>query len=184
MNTNQKFPGNGSPVPVLVIIGLGFALVNWLLSDDDTEKKSETAPANAETENRRKKAETPPKNHVFRLSPAQIPVEPDIIPIHSAPAPIFPPAVAPVPKISASAPAPQNAVAQTTPPPIKRKIVTRQDMETIFQRGSRGLTRTAAVEALKSLGFGKTAAYSALSPDGRFSASLQFAPDGMITWKN
>src|SRR5208282_6351311 len=75
MNTNQKFPGNGSPVPVLVIIGLGFALVNWLLSDDDTEKKPETTPANTETENRRKEAETPPKTSAFRPIPAEIPAK-------------------------------------------------------------------------------------------------------------
>src|SRR5208282_4625150 len=91
MNTNQKFPGNGSPVPVLVIIGLGFALVNWLLSDDDTEKKPETAPADAIAERRRKEAETP----AFRPSPAEIPAKPAIVPIHSAPAPVFPSAVIP-----------------------------------------------------------------------------------------
>jgi hypothetical protein len=38
--------------------------------------------------------------------------------------------------------------------------------------------------ALKKLGFGKTAAYDALSEDGRFSAWLQYAPDGIITWTN
>jgi hypothetical protein len=55
-------------------------------------------------------------------------------------------------------------------------------LATVFQRGARALTRTAAVVALKKLGFGKTAAYDALSMDGRFSAWLQFAPDGIITW--
>jgi hypothetical protein len=73
-------------------------------------------------------------------------------------------------------------VAQTAPPPIKKKFVTREDLATVFHHGARALNRTAAVAALKSLGFGKTAAYSALSPDGRFSAWLQFAPDGIITW--
>jgi len=53
---------------------------------------------------------------------------------------------------------------------------------TVFQRGARALTRTAAVAALKNLGFGKTAAYAALTPDGRFSAWLQYAPDGIISW--
>jgi hypothetical protein len=37
--------------------------------------------------------------------------------------------------------------------------------------------------ALKSLGCGKLAAYEALSADGQFSVWLQFAPDGMISWK-
>jgi hypothetical protein len=195
MNTNQKFPGNGSPVPVLVIIGLGFALVNWLLSDDDTEKKPETTPANTETENRRKEAETPPKTSAFRPIPAEIPAKPAIIPIHSAPAPIFPPAVAPVPavippysvppvpKVSAPVPASQKIAAQIPPPPIKKKFVTREDLATVFHRGARGLTRPAAVAALKKRGFGKTAAYDALLEDGRFSAWLQCAPDGIITWK-
>jgi len=36
--------------------------------------------------------------------------------------------------------------------------------------------------ALKTLGFGKTAAYAALSPDGRFSAWLKCSPDGIMTW--
>jgi hypothetical protein len=189
MNTNQKFPGNGSPVPVLVIIGLGFALVNWLLSDD-TENKPETAPANTETENRRKEAETP----VFRQIPAEIPAKPAIIPIHSAPAPVFPPAVAPVPaiipsfsvppvpKVSAPVPAPQKIAAQIPPPPIKKKFVTHEDLATVFDRGARGLTRPAAVAALKRLGFGKSAAYDALAVGGRFADWLQFAPDGTITW--
>ena len=195
MNTNQKFPGNGSPVPVLVIIGLGFALVNWLLSDDDTEKKPETTPANTEAENRRKESETPPKTPAFRPIPAEIPANPAIVPIHSAPAPVFPPAVAPVsaiiqpfsvspvPKVSAPVPAPQKIAAQIPSPPIKKKFVTREDLATVFHQGARGLTRTAAVATLKRLGFGKSAAYDALSPDGRFSAWLQCAPDGIITWK-
>jgi hypothetical protein len=55
-------------------------------------------------------------------------------------------------------------------------------MATIFQRGARALTKTAAVAALKQISFGKSAAYAALTPDGRFSDWLQFAPDGIITW--
>jgi hypothetical protein len=52
---------------------------------------------------------------------------------------------------------------------------------TVTHSGKRALTRTAAVAALKTLGFGKTAAYKALSMDGRFVTLLQFAPDGTIT---
>jgi hypothetical protein len=55
-------------------------------------------------------------------------------------------------------------------------------MATVFHHGARALTRTAAVTALKGRGFGKSAAYDALSEDGRFAAWLQFAPDGIITW--
>jgi hypothetical protein len=61
--------------------------------------------------------------------------------------------------------------------------VAREDLSTIFNNGSRTLSRTAAVAALKGLGFGKTAAYKALSMDGRFASLLQFAPDGIIAWK-
>jgi hypothetical protein len=62
--------------------------------------------------------------------------------------------------------------------------VTREDLTAIFNRGTRALTRTAAVAALKALGFGKTAAYKALSMDGRFAPLLQFAPNGIITLKS
>jgi hypothetical protein len=88
-----------------------------------------------------------------------------------------------VSKVEVTVPAPQKIVAQLPPlPPIKRKTVGREDMANVFQRGTRSFSRTDAVAALKRLGFGKTAAYSALSPDGRFSAWLQCAPDGIITW--
>jgi hypothetical protein len=40
-----------------------------------------------------------------------------------------------------------------------------------------------AVKALKRLHFGKSAAYEALSPNGRFADWLQVAPDGIITWR-
>jgi hypothetical protein len=193
MNTNQKFPGNGSPVPVLVIIGLGFALVNWFLSDDDTERKPEIAPANTESENRRKEAETIQKNPASRTILAEIPAKPANVAIYSAPAPGFPPAVAPVPAIispfsvlpvsKVSVLFPSQKITAKIPPPIKRKFVTREHLANIFHYGARPLTRTAAVAALKRLGFGKTAAYSALLEDGRFSAWLQFTPDGLITWK-
>jgi hypothetical protein len=66
----------------------------------------------------------------------------------------------------------------TTP---KRKRINRKHMENIFQHVE--LTLTEAVSALKNLGFGKSAAYEALSADGQFSDWLQFAPDGMISWK-
>jgi hypothetical protein len=75
-------------------------------------------------------------------------------------------------------------VTAAAPLPISKKFVTRADLATIFDNGARSLSRTAAVTALKRLGFGKTAAYSALSPDGRFNAWLICASDGMITWEN
>jgi hypothetical protein len=75
-------------------------------------------------------------------------------------APSIPSAPAPVPRapsVSASMqsviPAMKIAVQAPLPPPIKKKFVTREDLATIFQRGARALTRTAAVAALKNLGF-------------------------------
>jgi len=149
-------------------------VLKCLLSDNDTEKKSEKAPADTETEFRRKEEETAQKIPIFPTIPAEIPAKPAIVSVSSAPKPFIPPvSVASVPKIPAT---------QAPPPPIKKKFVRRDDLAAVFQRGARELTRTAAVAALKKIGFGKTAAYAALMPDGRFSAWLQFAPDGIITW--
>jgi hypothetical protein len=80
------------------------------------------------------------------------------------------PAALPVPTVSAPA----------FPPLGKDRAIMREDLAAIFK--NRGLTRMAAVSALKALGFGKTAAYNALSMDGRFAECLRFAPDGIITW--
>ena len=111
----------------------------------DTEKKPETAPANNGTERHRKETETA----VFRPIPPEIPVKP---------------AAAPVP-----AQAPQKTAPQI-PLPAQKKFIAWEDLANIFRRGARALTRTAAVAALKNLGFGKTEAYDALLEDGRFSA--------------
>ena len=67
-------------------------------------------------------------------------------------------------------------------PPQKRRIVLREDLARVFQHGARSLYRIDAVTELQRLGFGKTAAYEALSPDGRFALWLQIAPDGIIAW--
>lgn len=104
-------------------------------------------------------------------APAQVIVPP--IPAFSAPKIPIPKPLSAIPIITAQV---------LLPPP--RKTIMREDMANIFNRGARALTRKAAVAALKVLGFGKTAAYGALSPDGRFAAWLQFAPDGIITWKS
>jgi hypothetical protein len=65
----------------------------------------------------------------------------------------------------------------------RKKAITRENMAEIFYRGGRNLDRKAAVAALMALGFGKSAAYEALSPDGRFSDSLYCTPGGIVTWK-
>ncbi len=120
-------------------------------------------------ERRRKEAET----FVFRPIPAEIPVKPAAAPV---------PAI--IPLFSMPAQAPQKIAPLISLPPIKKKFVTREDLATVFQRGARALSRQNAVAALKNLCFGKTAAYDALSEDGRFSDWLDFAPDGIITWKS
>ena len=61
----------------------------------------------------------------------------------------------------------------------KRNLLHAKTWRQYSTKAHAALTRTAAVAALKNLGFGKSAAYDALSADGRFSAWLQFAPDGI-----
>jgi hypothetical protein len=181
-------PALAAAAPSLIIGGGicvgGYFLLKWLFTADE-EKKPEAVPATAATE---RPALVVPSfsagNSVQNRSvPANSGGKPNVTPApaivsaNSAPAaskiPIPPPSAIPAMKI-----APQ------IPLPAPKKIITRDDMAKIFNGGTRGLTRKSAVAALKKLGFGKTAAYAALTPDGRFSAWLQFAPDGMITWKD
>ena len=170
-------------IPVIIIGGTALLVLNWLFSDKATETKPETVPAD-KPEIPRKIAET----SVFRQIPAEIPAKSVAVPRPSVPrVAVLPPAVPAVPKIAITVPMPAvviaaKIVAQATPPPIKKKFIAREDLAKVFQNGTRKLNRTSAVIGLKNLGFGKTAAYSALSPDGRFSAWLQWAPDGIITW--
>jgi hypothetical protein len=169
--------------PPLLLVG-GVAFFVWLLSDDK-KKKSDTAPAATERKPLPIPSDTSGNSVENRGIPAEIPAKPAAAPV---------PAV--IPSFSASVTAPQKIVAEVPPPPVipavktapriplpaQKKFITREDMAKIFNGGARALTRTGAVTALKSLGFGKTAAYDALLTDGRFSAWLQFAPDGIITW--
>jgi hypothetical protein len=125
-------PAIGAAAPPLIIggaIGLGIVLVvKWLLSDDDKEKKLETLPANAKTKSRRKEAET----LVFRPIPVEIPCKPAIITSPTAPKPFITPlSVASVPKIPVT----------QSPPPIKKKFVTREDLAAVFHHGAHPLTR-------------------------------------------
>jgi hypothetical protein len=78
---------------------------------------------------------------------------------------------------------PAANIATIAAPPIHKKLVMRADLTTVFNSGARSITRKEAVASLKRLGFGKTAAYSALSPDGKFNVWLEFSPDGIISWK-
>src|ERR1700722_9238164 len=158
-------------IPAILVGGAIFLVLKCLLSDDEKENKPEIIPSSPEIQ--RKEAETAQKIPAVRIIPAEISAKPAIVSVPSAPKPFIPPV---------SVPSVLKVSAMQIPPPIKKKFVTRNDLATIFQRGARALTRTAAVAALKKIGFGKTAAYAALTPDGRFSAWLQFAPDGIITW--
>lgn len=168
MNAKQIIPVVAKIAPpALLGVAIYYGL-KWLFSADNPEKKPETAPTDAGVEHRRKETETV----AFRLIPAEIPAKPAAAPV---------PAV--IPPFSVPVQVPQKTAPQI-PLPAQKKFIAREDLANIFQRGARALTRTAAVAALKNLGFGKTAAYDALSPDGRFSAWLQCAPDGIITWKS
>jgi hypothetical protein len=174
-------PAVAAAAPTIIIggaIGLAIALVLKALLSEDKQKQPEIASVQASTDARK-----PAETTVFRQIPTEIPAKPAPVPRAVAPLP----AVQLVPKAPAPVPAPVvlpvlNSAVQIPTPPIKKKFVTREDLANVFHRGTRSLTRTAAVAALKKLGFGKTAAYAALTPDGRFAAWLQFAPDGMITW--
>ena len=165
MNGRTNIP----PVAPLVFIGLAVLALKALFSSE-AEKKPETAPA------------APGRK------PSPIPLNSAgnaCIPPFSAGKISAPPAAPPVPAVSAaSAVLPiAGSLPVRQPVPGNGRTITREDLAAIFN-GARGLTRTAAVSALKAFGFGKTAAYDALSPDGRFSAWLRCSPDGIITWKS
>jgi hypothetical protein len=170
-------------IPALLIGGAGILILNWLFSDDDKEKKLEAVPVTA----------APPRpalvNPSFsggnsvqnRSFPPNSGGKPNVTP---APAIVPANSIPAAPKILVQPPStiPAMKIAPQVPLPAQKKIISREDMAKILN-GGRALTRTAAVAALKKNGFGKTAAYAALTPDGRFAAWLQFAPDGIITWK-
>jgi hypothetical protein len=153
-------PAIVTAAPPLIIGGAicvgGFYFLKWLFSDDE-KKQPEAVPANTAAENQRKLAESA----VLRSIPAEIPAaKPATMPVVSASRPVVsPPAVPPVPKVSLPVPAPVVASVPSAPrvqaplpappPPIKRKVVTREDVANVFQRAGRGLSRTAAVAALK-----------------------------------
>jgi hypothetical protein len=120
----------------------------------DEEKKSETAPASG--------------------IPKNVPVTP----------PTFVPTA---PKITVPAPIPDVPISENllqSQPLHKRRIVLREDLAQIFQHDARSLYRINAVAKLQKLGFGKTAAYEALSPDGKFASWLKIALNGIISWQD
>jgi hypothetical protein len=167
------------PIIIGGAIGLAIAFVlKKLLADTKQKQPSEAASVEASKESWK-----PAETTAFRQIPVEIPAaKPVPVLLASAlPAVVPQPAVQLVPKASVPVRAPQKIVGQS-PPSVKRKFVAREDMANVFQSGRRTLTRTAAVTVLKGLGFGKTAAYAALTSDGRFAAWLKYASDGIITW--
>lgn len=161
MNGRPNIP----PIAPLLLIGLAVLALKALFSSA-AEKMPETAPAAPE----RKPSPVPPYSAGKISAPLAAAVPADSM-LAMSKIPVALPPVIPAAKIQPEIPL-----------PTRNKFITHAEMAKVFD-GGRGLTRKAAVSALTALGFGKTAAYSALSPDGRFSALLQSAPDGIITWK-
>jgi len=82
----------------------------------------------------------------------------------------------------AEAKAGETQVGARTPLQARKRVML-EDLAGIFEHGERSLTRPEAVAALQARGIGKTAAYRALSPDGKFGAWFDYEPDGVITWE-
>jgi hypothetical protein len=161
MNEKRKLPLIEVIIIFAILITVGVLLaVKSRISTKGTEKKPEIEPTDAGTENNGK----PTVDSVIS-EPISAPPKPEI---H------FPTILTDI--------IPLTKGVRQFPARNKRKRITRENMATIFRRGSRKLNLTTAVAELKGLGFGKTAAYEALLEDGRFSAWLQFAPDEIITW--
>ena len=81
-------------------------------------------------------------------------------------------------------PAPEVPLPPAEPLPLRpARRVKREDLAEALEYGARSMARTQAVAALQALGFGKTAAYKAFSPDGRFAEFIEITPDGLIEWK-
>jgi hypothetical protein len=160
MNGKRTVAFMAAILPFLLIGGLIFLVVKSLISAKATEKKPEIEPMDAGTENNRK-----PTVVSVVSEPISVQLVPEI----------------PLPAILTDI-IPATMDKTQFPPLYKRKRITRENMVAIFRHGSRKLNLTNAVAELKGLGFGKSAAYEALSANGQFSAWLQFEPDGIITW--
>ena len=162
MNGKQKIPPVVKAVPVLLAGCAIFFVLKELFSPRDTVTEPESAPADTGTENHGESAAAAVAPAVFQ--PLSVPPETKI----------------PFSYIVSST---KDIAPVPLPLPLKRKRrqIKPEDLATIFKHGA--LNRTEAAAELQKRGFGHTAAYEALLPDGRFSAWLHFMPDGMITWK-
>ena len=96
------------------------------------------------------------------------------------PAPELPPATVAMPSVPI---VPPEAQAAAPLPKAASRRITREDIAGALEYGARSVPRGEAVAALQALGFHKTAAYRALSANGRFAEFIEIAPDGLIEWK-
>ncbi|HEY9172378.1 MAG TPA: hypothetical protein VI136_08860 [Verrucomicrobiae bacterium] len=138
--------------PPLIVGGLLGLGLLWLLSSD---KGDDAQP---------RLVETPPPD-----GPTE---PPDTAAAESSPE---------VPPVSVT-PEPTEDHAEAKPKPPTAKRVTREDLAEALAYGERQFTRKEVVAALEALGFRKTAAYKALSPDGKFGSLIEYTPDGLIGW--
>ena len=185
MNRNQSIPANSSLAPVLIFGALIFLAVKWVFSGgEDPEKQQETESKKAPAESHGKSVSFPPNSggnsvqnpHLPADSGRNFGVPPSVIPaisVQSAPKAVVPVSLAIIPS--------KKNVKLPPPKPFKRKIVRRENLAAIFRSGTLTLTRNDAVSALVGLGFGKSAAYEAISPNGRFGDLLHFAKDGTVS---
>jgi hypothetical protein len=183
-------PAIAAAAPPLIIGGAivigGIYLLEWLFSDDK-DKKPESVPASTPE---RPALVIPSISGGNSVQIHRVPLnsggKPNMPSAPSVSTSVIVPAspVRAIPKIPVPPPSviPAIKIAPQVPQPSPKKFIAWEDIANVFHRGGRTLTRTAAVAALKSIGFGKSASYAALTPDGRFAAWLQFAPDGIITW--
>jgi len=78
---------------------------------------------------------------------------------------------------------PMEAPAVPTRQKATPRRVRREDVAAALEYGARSVPRGEAVKALEALGFKKTAAYRALSPEGRFAELIAQTSGGLIEWK-
>ena len=71
----------------------------------------------------------------------------------------------------------------SAPPKAAMRRIMREDLAEALAYVAQSMMRQEAVAALQALGFQKTSAYKALSPDGKFADFLEHTPDGLIEWQ-
>ena len=64
----------------------------------------------------------------------------------------------------------------------QRRIM-REDLAEALAYGARSMTRQEVVAALQTLGFQKSAAYKAVSAEGRFAELIHYTMDGLLEWR-